>query len=105
MYYCSIIFKLKFILDSNWNVKLNMLYIGYLPDQWSFDTEDVNEFTYKINNGVWHLSSYIISWESINALLNKLPIFGPTNPNKIDTGVPNKDNCIKCAQYNFLKLQ
>ncbi len=71
--------KLKFILDSNWNVKLNMLYIGYLPDQWSFDTEDVNEFTYKINNGVWHLSSYIISWESINALLNKLPVFGPVD--------------------------
>jgi len=71
--------KLKLILDSIWNVKLNMLYVGYLPDQYSFKTEDVNEFIYKIKNGVWHLSSYIISWESVNMLLHKLPMIGPVD--------------------------
>jgi len=71
--------KLKLILDSIWNVKLNMLYVGYLPDQYSFKTEDVNEFIYKIKNGVWHLSSYIISWESVKMLLHKLPMIGPVD--------------------------
>jgi GR25 family glycosyltransferase involved in LPS biosynthesis len=71
--------KLKLILDSISNVNYHMLYVGYLPDAWSFEFEELNEFTYKIKNGVWFLSSYIISWEAINELLNRLPIFGPVD--------------------------
>ena len=70
--------KLKLILDSIENIKHHMLYLGYLPDRWSFDVDDLNDFCYKIKNGVWFLS-YIISWEAINELINRLPIFGPVD--------------------------
>ena len=71
--------KLKLIFNSIKKNKNHMIYLGYLPDQHSFEIKEFNDFMYEVKNGVWFLSSYIISWEGVKELLSRLPIFGPVD--------------------------
>ena len=98
--------KLKLILDSIKKNKNHMIYLGYLPDQHSFEIKEFNDFMYEVKNGIWFLSSYIISWEGVKKLLSRLPIFGPVDmwiQLQFDFLNPIVTKKFLCIQEDFTK--
>jgi len=98
--------KLKLILDSIKKNKTHMIYLGYLPDRYSFEIKELNDFMFEVKNGIWFLSSYIISWEGVKGLLSRLPIFGPIDlwiQLQFDFLNPLATKKFLCIQEDFVK--
>ena len=62
-------------LPTDWD----MLYLGAMPNQYGFTYDDHSENLIRLYNGVWWMSSYVLTRKAAQYLVDNLPIVGPVD--------------------------
>lgn len=79
----------------------HMLYLNYLPDDWGFSVKVYNDKVFRIKNGCWFMSTYLLSWDGAKGLIDRFPIVGP-----LDTWIQHQYDFLRpLASREFLGLQ
>ena len=79
----------------------HMLYLNYLQDDWGFSVKVYNDKVFRIKNGCWFMSTYLLSWDGAKGLIDRFPIVGP-----LDTWIQHQYDFLRpLASREFLGLQ